>query len=109
VQVFALLILFAAFFAAILLSMTSVARSFKEAQAYLIPLMLVSIAPGLFSLMPGVELTPGLATIPLVNIVLLARDTFQGATTLGPTLIAVATTVLYSLAGIGLAARVFGG
>ena len=33
--------LFAAFFSAVLLAVTSFARSFKEAQAYLIPLMLV--------------------------------------------------------------------
>ncbi len=35
-----LLVLFAAFFSAVLLCLTSFARSFKEAQAYLIPLML---------------------------------------------------------------------
>ena len=48
-QVLALLALFAAFFSAVLLALTSFARSFKEAQAYLIPLML-------FCLMPGVNL-----------------------------------------------------
>ena len=43
-QVFGLLLLlFAAFFSAVLLALTSFARSFKEAQAYLIPLMLVSL------------------------------------------------------------------
>ena len=36
----ALLMLFAAFFSAVLLTLTSFARQFKEAQAYLIPLML---------------------------------------------------------------------
>ena len=45
-EVFALTILFAAFFSAILLALTSFARSFKEAQAYLIPIMLLAIAPG---------------------------------------------------------------
>src|SRR5205085_860258 len=45
VQVFFLLLLFAAFFSAVLLAVTSFARSFKEAQAYLIPLMLVSLTP----------------------------------------------------------------
>ena len=48
-EVFGLLLLFAAFFSAVLLAVTSFARSFKEAQAYLIPLMLVSMTPGITS------------------------------------------------------------
>lgn len=105
---FALLILFAGFFSAVLLALTSFARSFKEAQAYLIPVMLLSLAPGLISLMPGVEFNALLAVTPLINIVLLARDLFEGH--VDPTLAtaAVLTTGLYALAAIGLAARVFG-
>lgn len=107
-QVFALLILFAAFFSAILLAVTSFARSFKEAQAYLIPLMLLSLAPGMMSLMPELEFNGLLAVTPLVNIVLLARDVFEG--TVQPTLAtaAVLSTALYAFAAIGLAARIFG-
>ncbi|MEO8498154.1 MAG: ABC transporter permease subunit, partial [Planctomycetota bacterium] len=107
-QVFALLILFAAFFSAILLAVTSFARSFKEAQAYLIPLMLLSLAPGMMSLMPELKFNGILAVTPLVNIVLLARDIFEGD--VQPTLAAVAvlSTALYAFAAIGLAARIFG-
>jgi ABC-2 type transport system permease protein/sodium transport system permease protein len=70
--------------------------------------MLLSMAPGLISLTPGVEFNALLAVTPLVNIVLLARDLFEG--TVDPTLAtaAVLTTALYALAAIGLAARVFG-
>ena len=71
--VFGLTILFAAFFSAVLLAVTSFARSFKEAQAYLIPLMLLSISPGVMSLMPGLELNRLLAVTPLINIVLLGQ------------------------------------
>lgn len=108
VEVLALLVLFAGFFSAVLLALTSFARSFKEAQAYLIPVMLLSLAPGLISLMPGVEFNGLLAVTPLVNIVLLARDLFDGS--VDPTLatVAVLTTALYALAAIGVAARVFG-
>ena len=107
-EIFALLILFAGFFSAVLLALTSFARSFKEAQAYLIPVMLLSLAPGLISLTPGVEFNALLAVTPLLNIVLLARDLFEGS--VDPTLAtaAVLTTALYALAAIGLAARVFG-
>jgi ABC-2 type transport system permease protein/sodium transport system permease protein len=108
VQVFALLLLFAAFFSAVLLSLTSFARSFKEAQAYLIPLMLGSLAPGVLAMMPGLTLRPELAVLPLINIVLLARDLFLGAADPVMAMLVVTTTLLYALAALGLAARVFG-
>jgi len=107
-QVVALLILFVAFFSAILLALTSFARSFKEAQAYLIPLMLLALAPGVVSLMPQVDFNVFLALLPLANIVLLARDLFEGRA--DPTLAtaAVVSTAIYSLAAIAIAARIFG-
>jgi ABC-2 type transport system permease protein/sodium transport system permease protein len=108
VQMFALLLLFAAFFSAVLLSLTSFARSFKEAQAYLIPLMLGSLAPGVLAMMPGLRLRPDLAALPLVNVVLLARDLFQGDADPVLAVVVVVTTLLYALAALALAARVFG-
>lgn len=107
-QVFALLILFAAFFSAILLAITSFARSFKEAQSYLIPVMLLALAPGMLSLMPELEFTGVLAVTPLVNIVLLARDIFEGKAESSLAIVAVLSTSLYAVAAIALAARVFG-
>ncbi len=107
-EIFGLLLLFAAFFSALLLAVTSFARSFKEAQAYLIPLMLVSIAPGLLSMMPGLKLNGPLAVTPLVNIVLLARDLFEGEATLVIVMVVVLSTALFALAAIAIAARIFG-
>jgi ABC-2 type transport system permease protein/sodium transport system permease protein len=106
--VLSLLVLFAAFFSALLLAVTSFARSFKEAQAYLIPFMLLAIAPGFLSVMPGIELGHLWAVTPLVNIVLLARDVLQG--TFRPLLAgeAVVSTALYGVASLALAARIFG-
>ena len=108
VQVFGLMILFAMFFSALLLAITSFARSFKEAQAYLIPLMLVSIAPGVFSMMPDLELDGMLLVTPLANIVLLARDLFQGTVVPAAAAIVVLSTIGYALVAILAAARIFG-
>lgn len=107
-QVFALLMLFASFFSAVLLTVTSFARSFKEAQAYLIPLMLVSLGPGLTGLLPGIKLAGALQVAPLVNVVLLARDLLQGQASLISVALVVGSTLLYAAAALGLAARVFG-
>jgi ABC-2 type transport system permease protein/sodium transport system permease protein len=107
-QILALLVLFSAFFAAVLLALTSFARSFKEAQAYLIPLMLVSLAPGVLSLMPNIELTGLLAVVPLVNIVLLARDLLLGNPHPAASAMAVLSTAVYAAAALSVAARLFG-
>jgi len=108
VQVFGLLILFAMFFSALLLALTSFARSFKEAQAYLIPLMLVSIAPGVLSMIPNLKLTALLAVTPLANMVLLARDLFQGTVNPLAAVMVILSTGVYALAAILIAAKIFG-
>ena len=107
-QVFLLLVVFASFFSAVLLSVTSVARSFREAQAYIIPLMLISLAPGILSLMPNVEFTLPLAFVPLVNIVLLGRDLFQGQPNSLLFLVTICATVGYTVLSLRIAGNVFG-
>ncbi len=103
-----LLFVLAAFFSATLLGLTSFARSFKEAQSYLIPLMLVAFAPGLLSLTPNLATTSLLATIPLVNIVMVGRDLLTGDANVVHLAIAIISTTLYGLLALSLAARVFG-
>ncbi|MCC7474719.1 MAG: CPBP family intramembrane metalloprotease [Pirellulales bacterium] len=107
-NVLLLLALFAAFFSAILLAITSVARSFKEAQAYIIPLMLLCLVPGVLCLMPSLEFSGWMAVTPLVNIVMLARDLLEGGVHPGLASAAICSTVLYIGAAIAVAARIFG-
>jgi sodium transport system permease protein len=109
-EIVALLVLFAAFFSAVLLVVTSFARSFKEAQAYLIPLMLVSITPGMLSMIPGLKLQGPLVVTPLLNIVLLARDLLEPSAIVEPATVfwVVISTALFAVAAIGVAARIFG-
>lgn len=109
IEVLALLVLFASFFSAVLLTLTSFARSFKEAQAYLIPLMMIALAPGMMSLMPGIKLEGLLTIVPLLNISLLGRDLLQGTVDPGAAIVVVSFTVLSAFAAISLAARLFGG
>jgi ABC-2 type transport system permease protein/sodium transport system permease protein len=107
-QILGLLMLFSCFFSALLLSLTSFAKSFKEAQAYLIPVMLLSLGPAMLSLMPGVNLEGPLAVAPLLNIVLLARDILSGTASATGALMAVTSTLFYAAATLGIAAKLFG-
>ncbi|XZE44884.1 CPBP family glutamic-type intramembrane protease [Pirellulaceae bacterium SH467] len=108
VQILPILAIFAAFFSSILLALCSFAKSFKEAQAYLIPVMLLSLAPGLVTLMPNVEFTSFLAVVPLLNVLLLSRDIMGGGPSLIPALIAIITTIGYGGAALVVAANLFG-
>jgi sodium transport system permease protein len=108
VKVLLLLVLFAAFFSAILLAITSCARSFKEAQAYIIPLMLLCLVPGILCLMPGLEFKTWMAVTPLVNIVMLGRDLLEGGVVPSLAIAAVCSTIFYIAAAIALAAQIFG-
>ncbi len=107
-QILLLLFVFAGFFSAVLLGLTSFARSFKEAQAYLIPIMVVALAPGLVCLMPGIEMNWILAVVPLVNIVLLGRDVLTGNVNMALWAVALVSTIFYAFLAMSFAARVFG-
>lgn len=107
-RILGLLVLFSGFFSALLLSLTSFAKSFKEAQAYLIPVMLLSLTPAMLSLMPGANLSGALAVLPLINIVLLARDLLSGSVDPAGALAAVVSTVGYAAAALAISARLFG-
>lgn len=106
--VLVLLVLFTMFFAALLLAVTSFAKSFKEAQAYLIPLMLLALTPGVMSLLPGIKFTGLLATVPLVNIVLLARQVLVGSAEWNTAIVAIICTGIYAIAALAVASRLFG-
>ncbi|QDV29732.1 ABC-2 family transporter protein [Planctopirus ephydatiae] len=105
----AMLALFASFFSAALLAITSHARSFKEAQAYLIPLMIISLAPGVASLLPQFQLSPTMACIPVLNLVLATRDVFSATIDWSLLALTIGTTAIATGACLALAARSFGG
>ena len=102
------LMIFAIFYATVLLLLTCTARSFKEAQAYLIPLLLISTTPGIVILMPGWELNAFTAVLPLMNLLLLARELLEGTAQLLPAAMALLTTCGYGMACLAVAARLFG-
>lgn len=91
----------AALFAALLLSVSIYAKSFKEAQNYISPLSYLIILPALFSMIPGLELNGKTALVPILNVSLASKEILKG--TLDPFyyFLILFSTVL--LAGVGLA------
>lgn len=78
ILIFLMLIPVVAIFAAVLLSLSIYARSFKEAQSYMGSLIMVVIFPVIIAMMPGVELKGGWVWVPLTNVALAMKELFKG-------------------------------
>ena len=68
----------AALYSALCLALAAFARSTREGQYYLVPLLLVTMPLAVLPMTPGVELTLGNALIPVTGLVLLLREHDRG-------------------------------
>ena len=68
----------AVLFSAVLMTIALFAKSHKEAQSYLTPMTFLVVIPAVASLLPGVELTPKLAFIPILNTSLVCKEIMTG-------------------------------
>lgn len=66
------------FFAAAQLSLSFYAKSFKEAQSTIQPLLIAVILPAVIGMMPGIELNTVTALIPVLNVSLATKDIMAG-------------------------------
>lgn len=67
-----------ALFGALCLALAALARSSKEGQYYLMPLLLVSMPLAIWPMAPGVELSLGTSLIPVSGVVLVLRTAMEG-------------------------------
>jgi len=103
-----LLVPLAVMFSAILLAVCSFARSFKEAQNYVVPVMLAAMIPGVVGVLPGTRLEGPIVIMPVANIVVLARDLLTGPPNWPAIAVVVLSTSLYAGAAVAIAAKLFG-
>lgn len=104
---FFLLLPVAALFSAILLALSVFARTFKEAQTYVSPLILVALLPSVVALMPGVEITPVLALVPVLNVSLISREVLSGVYPWGYIALVLSSSTIYATAALLVAVRLF--
>lgn len=87
-------VLLACFIAAGMMILAAFARTFKEGQSLITPFFLLILLPVMFLQVPGIEFTPGLALVPVVNVTMMVREAISGTFRWLPILITV---------GVGLA------
>ncbi len=68
-----------ALFSALCLALASFARSTKEGQYYLMPLLMLSLPMAVLPMSPGVELNLGNSLIPISGMVLLLKTLLEGS------------------------------
>ncbi len=100
--ILALLLPLSAIFAALLLSLSIYARSYKEAQNYIGPVTMLVFMPLVVAILPGVELNWKTAMVPVLNVALSIKELVKGtidylllAAVLGSTLLIAAAAIAF--------------
>ena len=92
--------------ASLMIAIALFAKSFKEAQSYLTPLVMASMFPIIVSFVP-LQLTPVLALIPLFNVCQLIKEIFLGDFSLAAFLVTMGANIAYAGIAFLAAVRIF--
>ena len=107
VGVFAMVLPVAVLFSAVALTVSLFAKSYKEAQSYLGPLIIVVLLPGMIAALPGTELTARTALIPLLNLSLVCKEMLSGSWPWGYIALIFGSSSLYAAGALALAVKMF--
>ena len=89
------------------LAVASRAKSVREGQNLLTPLVLIGTVPGIVAMAPGVELNALTAIVPLLNLALLVKSVALSSALPTHVALTALSTLIYSLGGLWLAANAF--
>jgi sodium transport system permease protein len=106
-SVFLMALPLAVLFSAGLITISLFAKSYKEAQSYVSPLMILVIVPAVAAMLPGVELTAKLALIPILNVSLLCKELVTGTYHWNFIALIFLSTCVYAAAALFLAVKMF--
>ena len=106
-SVFLMALPLAVLFSAGLITISLFAKSYKEAQSYVSPLMILVIVPAVAAMLPGVELTSKLALIPILNVSLLCKELVTGTYHWNFIALIFLSTCVYAAASLFVAVKMF--
>jgi ABC-type Na+ efflux pump, permease component len=106
-SVFVMAVPLAILFSAGLITISLFAKSYKEAQSYIAPLMFLVVVPAVAAMLPGVDLTPKLAIVPLLNVSLLCKELVTGEYHWNYIVLIFASTCIYAAGALYLAVKMF--
>jgi sodium transport system permease protein len=68
----------AVLFSAVIFTVSLFAKSYKEAQSYVAPMIFVVIMPAVVGMLPGIDLNVRLALVPILNLSLVCKEMLSG-------------------------------
>jgi sodium transport system permease protein len=107
IGVFGMIVPIAVLFAAGLLAVSLFAKSFKEAQSYVSPLMIVVILPAVMGTLPGIELTWKTALIPITSLSLVCKEMLSGVWNWEFIALIFGSQVIYAAGALWLCVNMF--
>jgi sodium transport system permease protein len=105
--VLAMVLPVAVMFAAVAFTVALFAKSYKEAQSYLAPLMIVVIMPAVIGMLPGIDLNARLALVPLLNLSLVCKEMLSGVWHWNYIALIFGSSCVYAAVALALAVRMF--
>lgn len=93
--------------ASVMVTISSFAKSFKEGQSYLSPLIMVVVFPAVIGLLPGMDANPRLALLPVFNVSQLIKSIFAGDYTAAAFLVSFGSNFVYAAIAFAVAVRIF--
>jgi len=105
-SIFIMVLPVAVFFAAAVMTVALFAKSYKEAQSYISPLMIIVIVPAVAAVLP-IDLTAKLALVPILNASLLCKELVTGTYHWNFIAIIFSSTCVYAAAALFLAVKMF--
>jgi sodium transport system permease protein len=105
--VFLMVLPLAVLFAAGLIAIALMAKSYKEAQSYIAPLMIVAILPAVAGVLPGVEFNARMALIPVLSTSLVCKEIVAGTYHWNYIGIIFLSTCVYATAALYVAVSLF--
>jgi sodium transport system permease protein len=97
----------AVLFAAVALTISLFARTQKEAQTYIAPLVAVVLLPAVAGMLPGVELNGMLALVPVLNVALACKELVSGVWPWTQLALIFGSTCIYAAAAVAMCVRMF--
>jgi sodium transport system permease protein len=97
----------AVLFSALLLTISLFAKSFKEAQSYVSPLIILIILPAVVGMLPGVELNARLALVPILNVSLVSKELVSGVWPWHYIALIFGSSCVYAAGALFLAVKMF--
>ena len=94
-------------FSAAIFTVALFAKSFKEAQSYVGPMIFIVIMPAVVGMLPGIDLNYQLALVPILNLSLVCKEMLSGVWHWNYIALIFGSSCVYAAIALALAVKMF--